>query len=310
MKLINVSCDLCGCDDTCKITQGLDFEYRTSKNEFYIVKCNNCGFVYLNPRPDKTELGRIYPENYVPYVFDEILTPFVNNLRIAVQKSKVKSIKNYASTDAKIWDVGCGGGFFLDCMKKLGDSSWELSGVDISRKAIEKIRSKGFSGINSRFEDIEDSNCVDLIVINQVLEHLDSPSEIIKKSYDLLNNNGYMFIEIPSLDGWDAQIYQDRFWGGWHFPRHWSFFTQDTITKMLEDRGFDVVQVDYLFSPTFWILSLENKLKESSFIPKFVKKIVSVNNVILLALFCSIDLVQKILRGRTSNMRVIAKKRK
>jgi hypothetical protein len=41
-----------------------DHEYRSVDIEFTVVRCRECGLVYLKPRPDGRELGRIYPKSY------------------------------------------------------------------------------------------------------------------------------------------------------------------------------------------------------------------------------------------------------
>src|SRR5262245_46393419 len=63
----HVCCNLCGSTRTREIAAGTDREYPTSRDEFHIVECCDCGLWYLNPRPTTAELGRIYPANYHAY---------------------------------------------------------------------------------------------------------------------------------------------------------------------------------------------------------------------------------------------------
>jgi SAM-dependent methyltransferase len=263
--------------------------------------------VYLNPRPRPCELETIYPKSYVPYRFDEHLSRFVNSLRMASQGFKVKALRKFAGQGASIWDVGCGGGFFMECLKKYGRDSWKLTAVDISESAIEKVKMKGFEGICGRFETltIEDES-VDAVVLNQVIEHLDDPAAVIEKAWCLLKPNGIIFIETPSLEGWDAELFASRYWGGWHFPRHWTFFTSRMLSQLLSQKNFAVVEINWLLSPIFWIQSIHHWLVDKG-LPKRYARWVDCKNPVLLAVFCSVDLVQKLF-GHTSNMRVVAKK--
>lgn len=310
MKFTNIKCNLCGSSEFSKVAEGIDFEYKVTTDNFKMVKCNNCSLVFLNPRPALSELDTIYPKNYIPYRFDDYLSPFVQNLRMKVQKSKVKSLKKFIKMkkeETKIWDVGCGGGFFLECLRKFGNSNWELTGIDISRKAIEKIRANGFLAKLIRFETLQNINEeIDVIVLNQVIEHLDDPKAVIKKSYEILKKNGIIFIETPSLDGWDAKIFKSRYWGGWHFPRHWTLFTFETLKKMLEKEGFRVINKQYILSPNFWAQSLHHAAMEKK-IPQWIVNLFDCKNPFILSFFSAVDLFQ-ILFNHTSNMRVIAEK--
>lgn len=307
MKIIKVQCCICSNTKNSIIGQGPDFEYHTSDDEFTMVQCSNCGLVYLNPRPDNSEFRTIYPDNYIPYRFDEHLSGFVNKLRMTVQSLKVKSLRRYVPENAVVWDVGCGGGFFLECLRTSGKQSWQLTGVDVSDSAIKTIQSKGFTGIRGRFEELDISpDTVDVIVLNQVIEHLDNPVAVIKKAYSVLKPGGYLFIETPSLEGLDAKLFKHRYWGGWHFPRHWTIFTSTTLTKLLEKEGFRDTKETWLLSPNFWAQSFHHWLIDKG-VPERISGWMDCKNPFVLAFFSTIDLIQKLF-GHTSNMRLVAQK--
>lgn len=308
MEFITIPCNLCGSWKYSLFARGPDFEYRCSGDEFNVVKCDNCGLIYLNPRPAPSELSMIYPDEYIPYRFDDYLSGFVNELRMAVQRCKVKALKKYAKPNATIWDVGCGGGFFLDCLRRFGMPSWDLVGVDISKSAIEKIERKDFTGICGRFEDIDiEAESVDIIVMNQVIEHLDDPSAVVDKSYHVLRKGGHIFIETPSIEGWDAVIFKTRHWGGWHFPRHWTFFSQHTLSQLLSKKGFQIRDTEWLLSPNFWAQSFHHWLVDKGLPGRFAS-LMDCKNPIFMAFFSSIDVMQRLF-GHTSNMRIIGLRR-
>lgn len=308
MEYTHVSCNLCGSTNSRMIAQGLDFEYRTVNDSFTFVQCKDCNLVYLNPRPASTELGVIYPPDYGPYHFDEVLPPLINKIRMAVQRQKVTALKRYAHPAAVIWDVGCGGGFFLECMRAIGSPEWKLAGVDVSQAAIDKIRDKGFAGYAGRFEELTvEHGAVDVIVLNQVIEHLEDPAGVVKKAGELLRHGGFLFIETPSVEGWDARIFRARYWGGWHFPRHWTLFTQHTLGKLLEAEGFVVVDRNWLLSPTFWTQSVHHYLVDKG-VPETVARFFDIKNPFVLAFFCCVELMQMAF-GHTSNMRIVARKK-
>ncbi|MFH1537903.1 MAG: methyltransferase domain-containing protein [bacterium] len=308
MKYIEVQCNNCGSTESRVIAKGPDFEYRCAGDEeFKIVECNSCGLVYLNPKPAPEELAAIYPENYIPYRFDEHLSPIVNKARMTLQKSKVRAISSFAGPDDVIWDVGCGGGFLLQCMQKYGPSGWRLLGIDISERALEKVRSRGIDALCGRFETMDlQPESANIIILNQVIEHLDDPAAVVAKAHSVLKPGGHLFIETPSLDGWDAKLFSPRHWGGWHFPRHWTLYTRETMKKLLEEKGFSIVKLEWLLSPNFWAQSVHHVLVDRGISEKWAQ-FMDCKNLFVMCFFSALDVFQTLF-GHTSNMRIVGRK--
>lgn len=304
MNYVSVTCNTCGADDAEPVAAGPDFEYRCAPDEFHAVRCRRCGLVYLNPRPAPSELGAIYPDHYIPYRFDEYLSPFMRRARMLMQKSKVRAVARCAPREAVIWDVGCGGGFLLQCLKKYGPPAWELLGVDISETALERVRANGIKTRCGRFEtmDIEPESA-DVIILNQVIEHLDDPAAVVARARTALKPGGRLFIETPSLDGWDAAIFKKRHWGGWHFPRHWTLYNHASLRALLKRNGFRVETMQWLLSPNFWAQSLHHALIDRG-APERIARFMDCGNPFVMAFFSFVDIIQSLF-GHTSNMRVI-----
>ena len=63
-----VFCDLCHSNQSDVMVKQGDLLLEVSRDLFTIVKCRNCGLVYLNPRPSKDLLASHYPTDYYPPV--------------------------------------------------------------------------------------------------------------------------------------------------------------------------------------------------------------------------------------------------
>ena len=59
-------CDFCGADDTAPVYLGRD-RLHGLPGTFPLVRCRRCGLMYLNPRPDRDEIGRYYPSDYISF---------------------------------------------------------------------------------------------------------------------------------------------------------------------------------------------------------------------------------------------------
>ncbi len=109
----------------------------------------------------------------------------------------LEQIKNRKITNLKILDVGCGGGIICEPLARLGA---KVTGIDFAPNNIKaaKIHSKKNKlKIKYIYKDIEKSKLdekFDLILMFEVLEHLDNWKKTIKKIKKNLNKNGLIII--------------------------------------------------------------------------------------------------------------------
>ena len=106
-------------------------------------------------------------------------------------------IGNRDIKNLKILDVGCGGGIICEPLARLGA---KVTGVDFAPNNIEtaKLHSKRNNlKINYIYKDIEKSKLdekFDIILMFEVLEHLDDWKKTIKNIKKNLNKNGMIII--------------------------------------------------------------------------------------------------------------------
>lgn len=105
---------------------------------------------------------------------------------------------------AKVIDLGCGNcQFTLKIRERIGCN--EIHGVDISDESLQEALNKG---ILVRKLDLNeffplDNSSVDVVVSNQVIEHLFYPVRFIKEIYRILRPQGYAVISTENLASWD-----------------------------------------------------------------------------------------------------------
>ena len=146
----------------------------------------------------------------------------------------------------------------------------------------------------------------DLVILNQVIEHMSDLHAILEAINHSLKPNGILLIETPSMEGLDHRLFKNRYWGGYHFPRHWVIFNEKLLKHLLEMHHFNVQETHYLTSPSFWLQSCHHALWDKGY--KKLALIFSVKNPFALALFTMIDLIHIFSNKKTSNMRIIARK--
>jgi SAM-dependent methyltransferase len=307
LSLVEVACGLCGADDFSEQATGSDFEYATVANEFRFVRCRVCDHLYLNPRPNSDDLGVIYPENYYAYESDS--DGLVSRLRRRWEGGKVRLYRELVGEGPRrLLDVGCGNGRFLELLRDFGSDAWALVGTDFDAAAAAECAERGFETHVTRIEDFRDGDATfDGVIMLQLIEHVDDPARICERIFRLLRPGGCFIIETPNLAGVDYRLFHRRWWGHYHFPRHWNLFSTDAIRRLLEERGFEIERCEYLISTSAWTISLHNYFLERGY-PEFFVRFFHFKNPLLLGLFVLFDSLRSKLGLPTSNQRIVARK--
>ncbi|MEE3327183.1 MAG: methyltransferase domain-containing protein [Myxococcota bacterium] len=311
LRLETSSCTLCGAEEGEPCASGTDFEYDTTDETFYFLSCRQCGHQYLNPRPATSELDRIYPAHY--YSFTDTTHALVARFQKIWESRKVRLYRNFIGEgERQILDVGCGDGRLLKLLRDFGHPDWKIAGLEFDEKAIRHCQEMGFEAHAARVEDFSRDESqqerFDAVIMLQLIEHVDDPSMMCERVHTLLKENGVFIIETPNLAGLDYRLFSGRWWGHYHFPRHWNLFSRERLEQMLMQHDFEPLAHENLISTSAWIISFHNFFKDRGW-PDFVWRFFSYQNPLLLALAISIDTVRIRAGKETSNQRLIARKR-
>jgi len=135
-------------------------------------------------------------------------------------------IKKYkVPKTAKIFDFGCGSGYLVGQLQKLG---YDASGSDISFEAIESGLSKGIRNI-AAVQSLEISppeRAFDLILALDVIEHIQDDSEAIRVIERALRPGGTAIITVPAYQ-WLWGVQDDI---AYHYKR----YAIGSLTKVLK----------------------------------------------------------------------------
>jgi SAM-dependent methyltransferase len=307
LALVESSCAVCGARDAAPEAAGRDFEHDTVPGEFCFVRCRACGHLYLNPRPALDDLPAIYPANY--YAYSDDGNPLSRWLRRLREARKVRLFRDaIGDGPRRILDLGCGNGRLLAMLREHGSPDWDLEGIDFSEDAVRHCRAKGFRAQATRIEDFDAADgSFDAVIMIQLIEHLEDPRGTFERARALLRPGGVFILETPNVGGLDYRWFRGRWWGMYHFPRHWNLFSTAALKRLLGDAGFTIIRTDFLLSTSSWILSLHNLLLDRGW-PQWLVRCFHFQNPVLLPPFAAIDLVRMLLGFDTSDQRVIARK--
>lgn len=306
-------CALCGYDSPEVIANGYDYMYWTSEQKFSCVQCKKCGHIYLNPRPVPHEAAKIYPKNYYTLTGRHLAK---SNKIIAYMKRKIISnrlafFNEIFKKQSNIIEIGCGDCALLIELKKKYPHI-HCTGVDIafSEERYLLCAEVGVDLIQGKIEEIDLPELhYNLVIMNQLVEHLWNPQKVIQKIHRCLIPDGLISIETINISGYDRRFFSRAHWGGYYFPRHLNLFSSKTLRQFLLNNDFEIKKQYSLLAPVVWTYSIHASLcpnpeKKESLASRFF----SDSNPVCLGLFTCIDTIAVLFRFTTSNQKVIARK--
>ena len=83
---------------------------------------------------------------------------------------------------------------------------------------------------------------VDLIIFTEVIEHINNPNEVLSYIYNILNNNGLLFITTPNFESIERYVLGPE-WGMIMYPEHVCYYSPNTLDKILHNHGFKKIQI-------------------------------------------------------------------
>jgi 2-polyprenyl-3-methyl-5-hydroxy-6-metoxy-1,4-benzoquinol methylase len=159
----------------------------------------------------------------------------------------------------KILEIGCGGCYLLEKLKKL---NYDVYGIDPSPFAIKMGNKKKIKIIKGFYPSKKISFPFDLIFHVDVLEHIPDPLLLLKEHYKNLKYGGYIVVNVP--DSTDAVSLGDI---SMATHQHLNNFTKISLQNLVEKSGFKVIKLAKSgFGGSLYCLALKKK-------GKYIKKI-------------------------------------
>jgi SAM-dependent methyltransferase len=159
----------------------------------------------------------------------------------------------------RLLDVGSGPGLLLDEARARG---YETVGLELSRASAEHARDALGLDVRERaLEDFEDDQRFDVVVLADVIEHLDDPVAGIARCAALLRPGGVLCVVTPDPSSPTARLAGPRWWG--FVPAHTCLLPRATLRELVGAAGL-VVSTDVPLVRTFsakrWVEGLAERL--------------------------------------------------
>jgi 2-polyprenyl-3-methyl-5-hydroxy-6-metoxy-1,4-benzoquinol methylase len=251
--------------------------------KYSIIKCKTCKFIHVNPIPTNKELSSLYANDYYKKIKPNYIQFNEKEIKYLdyTFNEKLDTIEKLLSSKSKrVLDIGSGPGFFLRRAKRRG---WDVLGIEPALIAYNYSKKHNIPTIQKFFYevDIKQIGKFDAIHTFDVLEHVNDPISMLKKSYSLLKRGGIIVVEVPNDFNplqklVQKELKKKEYWVTLSSDSknsgtlvHLNYFDFSTISNLLKRIGFKIIIKEATFPLEIFLLMGQDYIKN----PKIGKKI-------------------------------------
>lgn len=269
MKELLRECPICG-SKTGEILHTQRFvltDYHVLPDEYDVVACEQCGFVYADTGAKQEVYNRFYE---IMSKYEDKNTSTGGGFSHGDYQRIIKAVDEITEQvphkKAKIIDIGCANGGILRELKNRGYT--ELTGVDPSAICIHEVKKTGIRAFKANLFDLDKiiiDEKFDYIILSHVAEHIRNLDQMIKIIYSLVSNKGKIHIEVP-----DASRYFEYYSIPFYFfdAEHINHFDEIALSNLLKKISFSIVYIkqkiiNHTINSSYPVLLVVSKPAES-----------------------------------------------
>ena len=290
MSIVNLNCPVCDNYKFNTFREVFDDRYG-EPNKYNLAKCTKCSHISTFPRLKEKDLGKLYSEFYPrsEINYEEVLKKTKKKFNFLTKLIEWLNGTNnqghlYAKKGEIVLDIGCGDCSSLIEIKTLGAKAFGIEADNNVKSIADALDLKVHIG------SIKDNpfrgKSFDLIVMNQVLEHIPEPDKCLRLIKRKLTNQGRIIIVIPNKESFWQKISREK-WINWHIPYHLHHFDSISFEKMVNKCGLKITRCKTI-TPNIWsILQIRNyffnvKIGEPNYLWAIKKNSNNKNNKVML----------------------------
>lgn len=157
--------------------------------------------------------------------------------RELMARERLDDLKRFVSL-GRLLEIGCSTGEML--LEASG--SFEAYGVEADAASSQIARARGLQCFNGALADAKFADArFDVAALYHVIEHFPSPRAELMELGRILKPGGWLVVETPNI----ANLWFRLLGARWRqfIPDHVYFFTPQTIARVCEETGFEIVEL-------------------------------------------------------------------
>ena len=246
----------------CCVCEGTDSTLWGEENGFQAVKCTQCGFVYVNPRPsmddidDAVRTGMHTAEDKTWSVVNAY-----NPERVRRTRDEIAALfpeLTTATAPIRWLDVGAGHGELVDAVGMLVPDGSTVLGLE---PCLPKVEAATRRGLRVERKDIEEVDTdFDYVSLSNVFSHLPDPVSFVDRLRSRMRPGSHLYL----VTGNAADIPREDYPGELNLPDHLCFTGESHLVRVLEMCEFSVVDVHRYpvpRAPIPWIKHVRYEIK-------------------------------------------------
>jgi 2-polyprenyl-3-methyl-5-hydroxy-6-metoxy-1,4-benzoquinol methylase len=250
------TCPVC-CGQETSIWQEIFDDRYGHPGEFELVRCDDCSHLMTQPSLAEDDLADLYGTYYPrKNITSEQVSAAAAKVRRVFSGLRrwLMGVDNQGQYNArpgeKMLDIGCGSGLSLLEAQALGVDAWGVEADPNSQRFADQLGLRIHQG-NLQDNPFSDTS-FDLIVLNQVIEHIPEPDKALQLIQQRLAPNGRVVLVFPNVNSLWCRL-SGLSWINWHVPYHLHHFMLETFTRMAERCDYRVVR-SRTITPNLWTL--------------------------------------------------------
>jgi 2-polyprenyl-3-methyl-5-hydroxy-6-metoxy-1,4-benzoquinol methylase len=237
-----------------------DVEYFTTSDHYDYYECLLCHVIFLN-NPPVQNLNLIYPDNYYAVIGPNEKTSSLMRILEVIKKrfdilSFSKSLKKISSSKLNCLDIGGGTGWVMNLVRESDSRVQATTILDINKKSELLANANGHKFICGPVESLDSNNEFDFVLLLNLIEHVQNPEIVLNTIFRSMKSGGLLYIKTPNTDSINRYIFDAKYWGGFHAPRHWVLFNKANFSELARKTGYSIEKFTYTQGAPQWAASI------------------------------------------------------
>lgn len=162
----------------------------------------------------------------------------------------IDAISHIGNSGKKLVDVGCAHGWFVEAAMK----KFDVLGIEPDEAVFKSTAAKGLPVRRGYFPDaLEQSETFDVVVFNDVIEHIPDIDNVLRACHERLNEGGLLVLNLPSSDGIFYRLsklfcrtgkfgFFERLWQKNLPSPHVHYFNSKNLSHLLTNKQFTIIK--------------------------------------------------------------------